>query len=491
MKLSVCLIVKNEERNLPRCLNSIKGLVDEIVIVDTGSTDKTKEIALDFNCKVIDFKWCNDFSKARNVSIDNATGEWILFLDADEEIPKEDLLELKFKMEKEKKVEAYFFRLVNFIKGKDIGSAIVLRAFRNRAEYRFKGALHEQIINSIEDAKKGVIVPTKIRIFHYGYDSDKVDISVKSKRNLEILLSYDENKKDGYYYYALGNEYGRINKYEKAIAEYEKALSITNYKEGRHIYFPYLVLNSMKAYSSIKNFNGGIKILERYRDYLFDFKDMYFLGMICSIECGKYSKAKEYLNYYLISKNSSYEYPNNNYEKIYNIEQITKQLDGGRVEKSKLLIGCAVIVNKNDKHLIEAVKNIGELADETILFDICKENTEYLNPCLNLGAKLIECNKESLEKNIVENFKTKWILILKNSEIIPYNQQGLLANILEEEKEGIFTVDILDRENNEVEVEERIIFKDSLKNKVLQGVKESIVEEMDITIYKNFFKGEV
>lgn len=492
MKLSVCLIVKNEEQNIPRCLNSIKGEVDEIVVVDTGSTDRTKEIASNFNCKIIDFKWCNDFSKARNVSIDNATNEWILFLDADEEIPREDLLRLKNRMRKEENAEAYFFKLINFIKGKDIGSAVVLRAFKNRPEYRFKGALHEQIIDSIENAKKGIVIPTEIRIFHYGYDEEAVDISIKSKRNLEILLSYDENKKDGYYYYALGNEYGRINQYEDAIEMYEKSLAITNYKKSKHIYFPYLVLNTIKAYSAIKRFSEGIRILEYYKKDLSDFKDMYFLGMICSIECGRYSKAKEYLNLYFINKDSSYEYPNNRYDKVYNISQILKQLDGGIVNKSKLLIGCAFIVDKVDVYLLDSIKNIGELAEEIIVFNISnKENDiEIFKECLNIGAKIIKCTEEEIEENILKKFSTKWILILNNSEVIPYNQQEFLANILEDEK-CIFKVDILDRINNNVRIEERIIYKNLLEAKIQKNIEKYVVKEIDITIYENFFRRDV
>ena len=86
MRLSLSMIVKNEERFLPGCLESVKALVDEMVIADTGSTDGTKEIAISFGAKVIDYPWRNDFSAARNESLRHATGDWILYLDADERI---------------------------------------------------------------------------------------------------------------------------------------------------------------------------------------------------------------------------------------------------------------------------------------------------------------------------------------------------------------------------------------------------------------------
>src|SRR5713226_2024289 len=86
MNISLCLMVRNEEHDLPGCLQSAGDLVDEIIVVDTGSTDRTKEVAASFGAKVFDFPWCDDFAAARNECIRHATGEWILWMDADERI---------------------------------------------------------------------------------------------------------------------------------------------------------------------------------------------------------------------------------------------------------------------------------------------------------------------------------------------------------------------------------------------------------------------
>jgi glycosyltransferase involved in cell wall biosynthesis len=83
-RLSVCMIVKNEERFLGQCLASVKDIADELIVIDTGSTDRTVEIAREHGAHVGHFEWCNDFAAARNASIAPATGDWILFLDADE-----------------------------------------------------------------------------------------------------------------------------------------------------------------------------------------------------------------------------------------------------------------------------------------------------------------------------------------------------------------------------------------------------------------------
>ena len=85
-KVSLCMIVRNEERNLPSCLAGVAELVDEIIVVDTGSTDGTKEQAAKWDAKVFDFPWVDDFSAARNESLRHATGDWILWLDADDRL---------------------------------------------------------------------------------------------------------------------------------------------------------------------------------------------------------------------------------------------------------------------------------------------------------------------------------------------------------------------------------------------------------------------
>ncbi|MFH1624068.1 MAG: glycosyltransferase family 2 protein, partial [Pseudomonadota bacterium] len=104
--LSLCMIVRDEEDCLPHCLNSVRSIVDEIIIVDTGSTDKTIQIAKDFGAKVIQHPWKNDFAEARNVSLQHAACDWILVLDADEIIAERDLWKIE-RLIRDKKVAGY------------------------------------------------------------------------------------------------------------------------------------------------------------------------------------------------------------------------------------------------------------------------------------------------------------------------------------------------------------------------------------------------
>src|SRR5438132_9453804 len=95
MSVSLCLMVRNEEAALPGCLQSVAGIADEIIVVDTGSTDRTKEAAAGFGAKVFDFPWCDDFAAARNECIRHATGDFIFWMDADERIDDGNRRKLK------------------------------------------------------------------------------------------------------------------------------------------------------------------------------------------------------------------------------------------------------------------------------------------------------------------------------------------------------------------------------------------------------------
>lgn len=180
--LTVSMIVKNEEKNLARVLESVRGLADEIVVVDTGSTDRTVEIAGSFGARVFNFEWCDDFSAARNESLRHATGDYILWLDGDDEVEaaasrtiREGLAGLKGR--------AVFLKLVS-LQERETTEAIQLRLFPNHRGVRFSGRVHEQVAFSLEE--KGIkSVTWDARIIHHGYERD-TDLAVKLERNRRI-----------------------------------------------------------------------------------------------------------------------------------------------------------------------------------------------------------------------------------------------------------------------------------------------------------------
>ena len=179
--LSLCMIVKDEEKSLARCLDSVKEYVDEIVIVDTGSKDGTVEIARRYTEKVYIHAWENDFSKARNQSMDHATGEWIFIMDADEVLMPGSGALLRKAIE-DPTAEGFLVHVLNvFNHATSQASVNQLRLFRNRETIRYVSIVH----NRIEGCRWSRALPVKI--FHYGYDLDPEAMQRKFERTTALL----------------------------------------------------------------------------------------------------------------------------------------------------------------------------------------------------------------------------------------------------------------------------------------------------------------
>jgi glycosyltransferase involved in cell wall biosynthesis len=187
-QLSVCVIARNEEKFLARCLASVRGLAHQIVVVDTGSTDRTVEIAREHGAEVHAFAWCDDFSAARNAAHEHATGDWVLILDADEELAPDSREQLLAEM-RARDVMAYRIRIVNAGEEQE-GCCYVPRLFRNAPGLHFVGRVHEQIFSSVEACRKDWGLKNalgKTTLIHYGYDKAVIKDRGKVERNLRLL----------------------------------------------------------------------------------------------------------------------------------------------------------------------------------------------------------------------------------------------------------------------------------------------------------------
>jgi tetratricopeptide (TPR) repeat protein len=228
-RLSLCMIVRDEEEMLPRSLAAVAGAVDEIVVVDTGSTDRTIEIARSFGARVIEHEWSGSFAEARNVSFDAAAGDWLMYLDADEVLVREDapmLRELTGRTWR----EAFYLSETNYTGELDDGTAVThnaLRIFRNRPEYRFQGRLHEQIANRLPGYLPERLEATSVRIEHYGYLGVVRDSREKSRRNIELLrLQQAESPPTPFLHYNLGSEYQAAGDGPAALKEFERSIAL-------------------------------------------------------------------------------------------------------------------------------------------------------------------------------------------------------------------------------------------------------------------------
>jgi|SRR3989338_891512 len=280
--LSLCMIAKNEEEYLEQCLNSVKELVDEIIIIDTGSADKTKDIAKKFGAKIYDFKWIDDFSAARNESIRHATKDWIIVLDADEVLDKEAAKAIRDFIKKNE-YDAFSFIQKNYTNDSSIAGfvseehtigeldyigwygSLIVRLFRNQKGYEFSGTVHELVEQSIE-AKKGKIAVTNIPIHHYGNASPEI-VKKKRKHYLELCRKKAKQNPNDSSYFELGVLYKENGEFDDAIKSFKKSTQI-NPRQNMALYELGVIYEQKKDYDeAIKNYTGSLKIKENAEAY--------------------------------------------------------------------------------------------------------------------------------------------------------------------------------------------------------------------------------
>ena len=183
--LSVVVIAKNEAACIANCLASAKGLADELIVVDTGSSDDTPAIAQGCGARVLNFEWCDDFSAARNVGLEAARGRWILVLDADEYLPEPSAIALRELINGPADRAYHLLNKSSSDGGKTGMIGNIVRLFPNRPEIRYEWPVHEQVVTSLNRA--GIYIQdTTIEIIHTGYSSQEVNVA-KQTRNLRIL----------------------------------------------------------------------------------------------------------------------------------------------------------------------------------------------------------------------------------------------------------------------------------------------------------------
>ncbi|RDY25648.1 glycosyltransferase family 2 protein [Romboutsia weinsteinii] len=471
--ISVCMITKNEEKNLPRCLESIKDFANEIIIVDTGSTDKTVEIAKKYGAKVYHYKWKKDFSDARNKSLEKATMDWIVFLDADEELPLEECTKLRARINATP-YEGLYLRLVNIISDTNLGDAIVLRAFKNKPLYRFRGKMHEQIVFSIQEAAGlDCIESTDVKIIHYGYDPDVADLDAKQKRNLELLESYPESDRDGYFYYSLANEYARIGENDKALEIYYKAMDTPMVNGAFPSFMPYLVVNVARVLTTSKRYIDVINYLKPFEEIYKDFGDPHFFECLAHIECSNFTKAKDALLRYLNSETGSYIYPNSNFEDQFNMGKLLKQLKASCIPHEENLISALIIASEDEEHLVDTVKTVNEIAHEVVIITPQGSNLNK-KAVSNVGAKVVESKSDIYEDLFMEGYKQcsgQYILFLKPKEICSLDTQKSLTSYLAINKVESLNLLVVDTLKN-VQSNEFRVFKNTELIKKMNNFKD-------------------
>lgn len=214
MKLTACMMVKDEEYFLPRCLKSIRPIMDQIVVVDTGSTDRTVEIAEEFGCEVYHHPWENDFSLHRNQSLSYAKGDWILIIDADEELQDIQTPVKKFRASFkhiDPNVNCLFMTVKNVTEdGQITGMVLHPRWFRRDAKPYYRNYIHNEPVIT------GWGAGTDMVLLHYGYNVG--DQQKRFKRSTTLLFKrIEEDPRDKRAWYFLSAHFAAVEMFEEAV----------------------------------------------------------------------------------------------------------------------------------------------------------------------------------------------------------------------------------------------------------------------------------
>ncbi len=296
--LSVCIISKNEEKHLSRCLNSIQNIADEIILLDSFSTDDTIEIAGQFNCKIYQHEWPNDYSLARNKCISFAKSEWILFLDADEELVNADsILKIIRRTKNDSAIKGFIIERTEIFRNFDSGRLEkqpigIVRLFRNDKNIKFEGSIHERIHPSIIDKRYKIQAIKDSKIIHHIYHTYKEELEKKHNYYLSLIeKELLENPFDHWMLFQKAKTLWFLKGISNA-AEIFKKLSVddkcpTDLRVASLCNLSVLLAADCKFDEAISYLQESLKIIPGQGQALFLLGDIFY-------ESGDYKKAAKY-----------------------------------------------------------------------------------------------------------------------------------------------------------------------------------------------------
>lgn len=402
--ISACVIVRNEANNLPRWLSSVKEYADEIIVVDTGSDDNSKAVAVKAGAKVFDFKWINDFSAAKNFALEQASGKWIAFPDADEYFDESSqgkvrgLLESLDGQENIKGITCPLYNIDTDDGDKILSIAVQLRLFRNSSDLRYEGAVHE-IVGGI--LRENIYYTQELSITHTGYSSRQQ--KQKSERNLQLLMKRQkeaENPSDWHYIldccYGMG-DYGKAAEYAQKIIS-NPALP----KQDRMMAWENWASSMLKMEAPSREV---LAVLDRGLAEFPAFNRLQAMKGLCLYEAGQYAEAEIVLR------------------------QTLKQEEALKARPGEAAVRCGA-----ERHM------------------------PYIHSCLGL----IACNEEREDEALVEFLEALKLnpflphilqlfqFLLEKKGIAPVDQIELLNNLYNVSTDAPFLVDTLKKNGGKV-----------------------------------------
>lgn len=290
--LGLAMIVRDEEENLRGCLAKVKPIVDEMVVVDTGSRDNTVAVAEQMGAKVVRYGWRDDFADARNVSLANLSADWVLVLDADERLVESSYPAIQRAI-LNPVVDAFLIDIINATGDVLISGALAhssVRLFRRRPDFQYEGYLHEQIAPCIVRAGGRVRPLPGATILHYGYLGAVVATRDKANRNMYIIRrQVAQEPHNSFAYFNLGMEYVRRGERQRAIKAFQRAFRLL---PGLNTsYAPVLLKNLAACLMEEQRYNEALSILEMGEQAYPEYTDLTLLRGVVLNRAGRYCEA--------------------------------------------------------------------------------------------------------------------------------------------------------------------------------------------------------
>ena len=291
-KISLCMIVRDEEANLARCLRSAAGVVDELCVLDTGSQDGTVELAQRLGARVARAAWSADFAAARNASLRLATGDWVLVLDADEELDLSDQTPAQLRAHLIAFASrcpdgAGRVRIRNRLDAGETSEADIVRFFRRDARGRFEGRIHEQWTIAGELPPRA---DTGIAILHHGYAGEALARRSKFARNLELLASELEARpEDAYAWYQYGRTLSAAGRHADALSALETALGLACDRDDWALHAIELGALALRALGRSEQARA---LVDEALELAAERTDTLFLAALLALDCGDVSAAE-------------------------------------------------------------------------------------------------------------------------------------------------------------------------------------------------------
>lgn len=292
--ISLCMIAKDEAQQIARCINSVKDFVHQMVVVDTGSTDNTAKIAADLGAEVYHYRWQDDFSAARNFSLEQATGQWILFLDADEELDKNTGAALEAAVA-DRRYDGYWLSFINIYQNQPSSRFLSFRLFRNNPRFRFESPIHEQILPAVlRHSSPERIGQINVTVFHYGYEDQQIEMKNKVARNIRILnKARRQYGEAGFIHFYLGVEYQRLGRYQRALTHYTHSLCQSTVADA---YTPALIRSMAYCLILLQRSDEALQLVEKYLPVYPDYTDLHYVKGLLHHQRGEIEKSLECMN---------------------------------------------------------------------------------------------------------------------------------------------------------------------------------------------------